>query len=250
MRSISSRRLAPALATLTRRAAAQLITPAERTAGGHYGWDLPVLREQVRRLGRPASEQTAAEDIARVIHAANRELQIVQGDPRPSPPWDEAPEYQVRENVASVAAALADPERTPEQNHQGWYERLIADGWRHGSIKDEVAKTHPDLVPFDQLPEHEKQKDRLFMAIVRALAQRRLAPLDARHTLVSSARSDATPNRGDLSPRGDDGRRPGPPRKRRRRLLKRRDLPAASVKLAQASRSQHLLGQLGRGEPV
>jgi hypothetical protein len=25
-------------------------------------------------------------------------------------------------------------------------------------------------VPFDQLPEHEKQKDRLFMAIVRALA--------------------------------------------------------------------------------
>jgi len=34
----------------------------------------------------------------------------------------------------------------------------------------ETAKTHPDLVPFDQLPEHEKQKDRLFLAIVRALA--------------------------------------------------------------------------------
>src|SRR5215831_17067130 len=138
-------------------------------AGGHYRWDLPVLREQVRRLGRPASDQTAAEDIARVIHAANRELPIVQGDPRPSPPWDEAPEYQVRENVASVVAALADPGRTPELNHQGWYERLIADGWRHGPVKDEAAKTHPDLVPFDQLPEHEKQKDRLFMAIVRAL---------------------------------------------------------------------------------
>jgi hypothetical protein len=24
---------------------------------------------------------------------------------------------------------------------------------------DEAEKTHPDLVPFDQLPEHEKQKD-------------------------------------------------------------------------------------------
>jgi RyR domain len=83
---------------------------------------------------------------------------------------EKSPEYQVRENVESVVAALADPERTPEQNHQGWYERLIADGWRHGPIKDEAAKTHPDLVPFDQLPEHEKQKDRLFMAIVRALA--------------------------------------------------------------------------------
>ena len=31
-------------------------------------------------------------------------------------------------------------------------------------------RTHPDLVLFDQLPEHEKQKDRLFMAIVRALS--------------------------------------------------------------------------------
>jgi hypothetical protein len=37
---------------------------------------------------------------------------------------------------------------------------------------------------------------------------------------------------------------------RRRRLLKCGDLPAASVKLAQASRSQHFVGQLGRGEPV
>ena len=42
--------------------------------------------------------------------------------------------------------------------------------WQHGPVKDEAAKTHPDLVPFDQLPEHEKQKDRLFMAIVRALS--------------------------------------------------------------------------------
>jgi len=40
-------------------------------------------------------------------------------------------------------------------------------GDKHGPVKDEAAKTHPDLVPFDQ---HEKQKDRLFMAIARALA--------------------------------------------------------------------------------
>jgi len=172
----AARELGISTATLTRWAAAGFVAPAERTAGGHYRWDLPVLREQVRRLGRPASEQTAAEDIARVIHAANRELQIVQGDPRPSPPWDEAPEYQVRESVESVVAALADPARTPEQNHQGWCERMIADGWRHGPVKDESVKTHPDLVPFGQLPEHEKQKDRLFMAIVRALSPGPPAP--------------------------------------------------------------------------
>lgn len=165
----AARALGISTATLTRWAAAGRVTPAERTLGGHYRWDLATLRAQVR--GEPQDERRrAAEDIARVIHAANRELQIVQGDPRPSPPWDEAPEYQVRENIASVELVLADPGRTAEANHQGWYERLIADGWRRGEVKDEAAKTHPLLVPFAELPEDQKRKDVLFVAIVRALA--------------------------------------------------------------------------------
>jgi DNA-binding transcriptional MerR regulator len=155
-------------ATLTRWAAAGLVTPAERTAGGHYRWQLAALRAQVRKLNRPPTGRELAEDIASVIHDANRRLQIVQGDPRPSPLWDDAPDYQVRESTESVVQALADPDRTPEQNHQGWYDRLVADGWTLGP-KDAAAKTHPDLLPFDQLPEHEQQKDRLFIAIVRAL---------------------------------------------------------------------------------
>jgi DNA-binding transcriptional MerR regulator len=169
---VAARALGVSTATLTRWAAAGTVTPAQRTAGGHYRWDLPVLRAQVQQLHQqPAEpERIVAEDIARVIHAANRELQIAQGDPRPSPPWDEAPDYQIRENVASVLEALAHPGRTPEQNHQGWYERMIADGWTHGEVKDTDAKTHPDLVPFGQLPEHEQQKDRLFIAIVQALS--------------------------------------------------------------------------------
>ena len=166
----AARELGVSAATLTRWAAAGHVTPAERTAGGHYRWDLAVLRGQLRRLRPRPGADTAAEDIASVIHDANRRLQIIQGDPRPSPLWDEAPEYQARESVASVELVLADPERTPEQNHQGWVDRLIADGWTQGPVKDEQAKTHPLLVPFGELPEEQKQKDRLFIAIVRALA--------------------------------------------------------------------------------
>ena len=167
---VAAREIGVSAATLTRWVAAGLVEPAERTAGGHFRWDLPVLRAQVRRLHAPVTaERVLAEDIASVIHDANRRLQIVQGDPRPSPLWDEAPEYQVRESTALVELALADPERTPEQNHQGWLDRLLADGWRRGP-KDEAAKTHPLLVPFDELPLEAQQKDRLFIAIVRALA--------------------------------------------------------------------------------
>lgn len=170
---VAARALSISTATLTRWAAAGLVTPAERTAGGHYRWDLAALRAEVRRLPRAVllrEPRSPAADIARVIHAANRELQIVQGDPRPSPPWDEAPEYQVRESTASVELALADPGRTPEANHQGWLERLLADGWRPGLVKDAAAKTHPLLVPFAELPRDQQLKDRLFIAIVRALA--------------------------------------------------------------------------------
>lgn len=168
----AARELGISTATLTRWVARHLVTPAETTAGGHYRWDLDDLRAQIahaRVTARRRPEQTLAEDIASVIHDANRRLQIVQGDPRPSPLWDDAPDYQARESVASVEEALADPDRTPEQNHQGWYERLTADGWRYGEVKDEAAKTHPLLVPWAELPAEAKAKDRLFVAVVRAL---------------------------------------------------------------------------------
>lgn len=168
---VAARDIGVSAATLTRWAAAGLIEPAERTAGGHFRWDLQALRSQVRKLHPPAGTEPRrlAEDIASVIHDANRRLQIIQGDPRPSPLWDEAPEYQVRESTESVALALADPQRTPEQNHQGWVDRLTADGWTYGPVKDQTAKTHPDLLPFADLPLEQKQKDRMFIAIVRAL---------------------------------------------------------------------------------
>jgi DNA-binding transcriptional MerR regulator len=167
---VASRDLGISIATLSRWTARGYITPAQTTAGGQYRWDLPALHRQVERLRRPGgARQLDATDIAQVIHAANRELQIIYGDPAPSPDWYDAPGYQRQESTASVVEALSDPARTPEQNHQGWVDRLTADGWMYGDVKDAAAKTHPDLVPFGELPEHEQLKDRLFIAIVRAL---------------------------------------------------------------------------------
>lgn len=156
-------------ATLTRWVKAGKVTPTETTAGGHYRWDMTSLRAQVRRhnLG---SVPVTAEEIARIIHAANRELQILQGDPVPSPPWDEAPDYQAREAVAGVQEVIRNPDLTAEQSHELWCDRMRADGWVHGEVKDPVAKTHPTLLPWGELPAEQQLKDRLFIAVVRALA--------------------------------------------------------------------------------
>lgn len=51
-------------------------------------------------------------------------------------------------------------ERLAEHVHDTWAARRIEEGWRHGTSRDDVAKTHPDLVPYDQLPESEKEYDR------------------------------------------------------------------------------------------
>lgn len=50
-----------------------------------------------------------------------------------------------------------------------WVDDKIAHGWRYGAEKDTERKTHPCLVPLGQLPRYQQDKNRLFIAIVRAL---------------------------------------------------------------------------------
>ena len=165
----AARALGISTATLTRWVAKGIVTPAEQTAGGHFRWDMTSLRAQLRRHNLGERDVTA-EDIARVVHAANRELQIIQGDPVPSPPWEEAPDYQAREATAGVKEVMRNPNLTAEQSHELWCDRMHADGWTYGETKDPGSKTHPTLLPFGELPTEQQLKDRLFIAIVRALA--------------------------------------------------------------------------------
>ncbi|GAB7050299.1 RyR domain-containing protein [Catenuloplanes indicus] len=104
--------------------------------------------------------------VAAVCHAANRALQTAIGDPRPSAdipePWERAA------TEASIRAVLAGA--TPEELHDAWCALKVDDGWRYGPRRDPVTRTHPCLVPYDDLPEAERRKDALFHAIVRVLA--------------------------------------------------------------------------------
>lgn len=52
-------------------------------------------------------------------------------------------------------------ERLAANNHDHWARQRIAEGWRFGQRRDDQAKTHPDLKPYDELPESEKEYDRI-----------------------------------------------------------------------------------------
>lgn len=51
-------------------------------------------------------------------------------------------------------------ERLAENNHNQWACQRLEDGWTYGPHRDDTRKTHPDLVPYGDLPESEKKYDR------------------------------------------------------------------------------------------
>jgi hypothetical protein len=107
------------------------------------------------------------DEIARVVHESQRALQYIQGDPNPAPPWDAADWEMQLSCIAGVQSARNGA--SPELLHQDWLARKLNDGWRFGQVKDAQAKTHPCMVLYADLPEHQKEKDRLFTAIVRTM---------------------------------------------------------------------------------
>ena len=44
--------------------------------------------------------------------------------------------------------------------HENWASQRIADGWQYGPRRDDAKKEHPSLVPYEELPEEEKEYDR------------------------------------------------------------------------------------------
>ena len=44
--------------------------------------------------------------------------------------------------------------------HEVWALNRISDGWTYGPVRNDVKKHHPCLVPYEELPESEKEYDR------------------------------------------------------------------------------------------
>lgn len=108
-------------------------------------------------------------EIAQVCHEASRALCESQGDPSQKP-WGSAGPRQLFSATACVLHAQANPDATAADMHAAWCAGKRRDGWAHGPVEDAEAKTHPCLVPFEDLPPEHRRNDALFLAIVRALS--------------------------------------------------------------------------------
>lgn len=55
---------------------------------------------------------------------------------------------------------------TPSEAHNSWMQSYFEMGWKYGKIRDVNKKIHPDLLPFEELPKDEKDKDAIFLVFV------------------------------------------------------------------------------------
>ena len=51
-------------------------------------------------------------------------------------------------------------EELARHNHDLWAQQRLQEGWRYGAQRDDTRKEHPDLVPYEELSEAEKEYDR------------------------------------------------------------------------------------------
>lgn len=126
--------------------------------------------------------------IAAIAHAINAAYCESLGDDSQKP-WDEAPEWQKESAIAGVNFLIENPNAPVTATHDSWTEQKLADGWVYGEEKNEEAKTHPCLVPFEELPVEQKAKDYLFKATVAALIALPVEP-ETKSEVAAPARSE------------------------------------------------------------
>lgn len=106
--------------------------------------------------------------IAKVCHEVNRAYCQALGD-NSQPSWEEAPEWQ--RSPARIGVDLHTMgDFGPEASHISWMQQKLEEGWIYGDVKNPEKKTHPCIVPFENLPVDQQAKDYIFRQIVHSLA--------------------------------------------------------------------------------
>ena len=107
------------------------------------------------------------EKIAKITHEANRAWCQFNGD-NSQETWENSPDWQKQSAISGVKFHLENPNANDSASHEEWLKFKLSEGWVYGEFKDAAAKTHPCMVPFDQLPRDQQFKDKLFRTLVHA----------------------------------------------------------------------------------
>ena len=120
--------------------------------------------------GDAVGNEMLADDLnqrrARFVYEAARLAAIAAEAPIVPAPYDER-EQDFRDQLTSAIEVMCGPNRAkdPETVHEIWVRAYNANGWSYGEMYDRDARTHPDLVPFNELNQREQDKDSVYIAL-------------------------------------------------------------------------------------
>lgn len=106
--------------------------------------------------------------VAKTAHQANKAWCESEGD-MSQKDWDDAEEWQRSSALDGVQFRIVNPNAGSDAMHNNWMKQKLDEGWKYGPVKDVEKKEHHCIVPFDQLPEFQQKKDKLFSGVVDAL---------------------------------------------------------------------------------
>ena len=110
------------------------------------------------------------EAIARVCYETLRAIDEAAGI-EPVVAWNQASRSARDTYIGGVHAALANRHLSAQDLHAVWMDDKLKAGWTYGPRADAEQKTHPALLPFDEMPPHQRTKDFVFVALVTALSR-------------------------------------------------------------------------------
>lgn len=98
-------------------------------------------------------------DAARLAaHAANAPVVPV--------PWEEREEpFKIQCRQVIERQCSEQRSHSPEELHGSWMQAYFEMGWQYSAEYSREKKTHPDLVPYADLGQLERDKDAVFIAL-------------------------------------------------------------------------------------
>lgn len=100
---------------------------------------------------------------AKFVYDGTRLAAIAAMAPVIPAPYEER-EQEFLDQFEAVIEKQCGPDRMMnlEEIHNTWWQRYIDMGWVYGETYDPEAKTHPDMVPYWELGQEERDKDEVW----------------------------------------------------------------------------------------
>lgn len=109
---------------------------------------------------------TLTERRAKFVYDAARIAAIASEAPIVPVPWSEREEPFKAQFLEVIERQCGDQRsRSPEELHGSWMQSYFSMGWAYGPEYDREKKLHPDLVPYADLGQLERDKDAVFVAL-------------------------------------------------------------------------------------